>query len=780
MGVLEFFGSLVKHNITSNSITTNFSKKMDINHLLVDFNSIIHVSSRKILNDINSFLELILKNINENRSINGPAFIENFEKYKMNDIKKQINKSSSPIFIINLFRKHFTEKYLDKLIITLVINTILYIIRTYCNNSQIKTLLLAIDGVPSKGKMVEQRQRRYMGAITEEYEKKILNKYKKYLLNKNDYIYYFNKYKIKWNTNKITPGTGFMDKLVKYLKSEKIGNKIKFNRAQMQIIISDMYEIGEGEKKIVNYVNKYLTNTYDTIVIYSPDADVILLCMILPVHSIYMLRFNQQTLLYDIIDIHLLKDNISYYINNNPEYSKEKFDIGNINNDIVCISTIFGNDFVPKIETLNVKRDFQTILDAYLKTLLKLKDKNYYLIKKKDNKYYLNFTFFKNLLIYLLPQEDDFIKHNKMYNEYINFGQIMNVFNYLNIDKENIVSVFDNFRNEYNQLRNLIKNNGNFSYFETNNEFMSSLKKSLNIIIDNQVVNTTYLNNKEMIELLKKYYRTNHDFPKLNINLNTYSRSISDPYHIKMLKNLGIDDAYNKELYKFRHMLDEYNKKFNAQPLDLSSNNINNYYKKYFDIDLYTKNNTLTTDTKQLMFEYIQGILWVFNYYFNDPSYINKWYYKNERAPLIRHLLMYLESINLEQFNNIMINLDKYEVDNLNKYFNPLEQFIYVSPMTKEVIKLLPLNYQEYISSDNLDPFLKLFFINIEFIVENMWDDTIYKDIDCHNIVFFNKCLIKSINKPSKIDDKEFLKAINRVKPNEQSIKRSQVYMPNF
>lgn len=100
--------------------------------------------------------------------------------------------------------------------------------------------------------------------------------------------------------------------------------------------------------------------------------------------------------------------------------------------------------------------------------------------------------------------------------------------------------------------------------------------------------------------------------------------------------------------------------------------------------------------------------------------------------------------------------------------------------MTKEVIKLLPLNYQEYITSEKLDPFLKLFFINIEFIVDNMWNDINYKDIDCHNIVFFNKCLIKAINKPSKIEDKEFLKAINRVKQSDQSIKRSQVYIPNF
>jgi len=88
-----------------------------------------------------------------------------------------------------MFDEHFTDKVLDKLIITLVINTVLHIIRTYCENKSIETLMLAIDGVPSKGKMVEQKQRRYLGAITEEYEKKILHKYRDYLLAQPDYVY---------------------------------------------------------------------------------------------------------------------------------------------------------------------------------------------------------------------------------------------------------------------------------------------------------------------------------------------------------------------------------------------------------------------------------------------------------------------------------------------------------------------------------------------------------------------------------------------------------------
>ncbi len=78
----------------------------------------------------------------------------------------------------------------------------------------------------------------------------------------------------------------------------------------------------------------------------------------------------------------MLKSNISYYINNHPDYSKENFEIDRINRDIVSISTIFGNDFVPKIETINVKKGFQSIMDAYLKTLIELKDKGCFLVKK--------------------------------------------------------------------------------------------------------------------------------------------------------------------------------------------------------------------------------------------------------------------------------------------------------------------------------------------------------------------------------------------------------------
>lgn len=749
MGILEFFGTLIKNDITSNSIKNNYKEKMDVNHLLIDFNSIIHVSSQKIINDINTLLKDVLKNIYDNRNLN--FFLDRFNKYKL-----EIN-VSDPIEIIKIFHSHFNEKYLDKLIIADVINSILFIIKTYCHNETIKTLLLAIDGVPSKSKMIEQKQRRYLSAIVELYKLKLLKKYKEYLKQQTNYIYLATKYNIEWSRNKITPGTEFMDKLVKYLKSVSIQEKIKNNRKNLKIIISSMYEVGEGEKKIVNFVNLKLFNTEDIIMVYSPDADMILLCILLPVKNVYMLRYNQQTLVFDLINIKKLKKNINYYINEKNEYDSER-----INTDIVIMSTLFGNDFLPKIESINVKKGFQTILDAYLKTLFEL---NNYLVEGNR----LNFIFFKLIIKNLIPEEKDFIKYNDLYNKYLTLGQIKNVFNNRTITSENIVSIFTEFRNEYTKLKQTIINNGNLYYFETHTQFFDSLKKSINL---NE--NLNLLSPKQLINLLKEYYKKNKDFPRLNINLNEKSHSINDPYIKKIIKEKHYND-YEKEVYQFEHMLDNYYIKLNAEPLKLSKKDIQGYYEKYFKITVI-KDGKLTEESKKLMEDYVEGMLWVFNYYINDKTYINKWYYKHERTPLLEHILMYLDLIDDEIFNNIFNNLETYQVYDLKDYFNPIEQLIYVSPMTPNVKKLLPENYKKILNDD----FFKNYFININEITNKLWKQTISTEVDCHSIPYFNKCLIKPIDKFIEESDKEFLKNIRKRIPSEISKNRSKIVEPKY
>ncbi|AAV50791.1 unknown [Acanthamoeba polyphaga mimivirus] len=159
MGVLEFFGTLLRNDITASSIMSDYKNKLPVNHLLMDFNSIVHVASQKIISDVNSFMQNVLTNLYQNRSLNTTLLNEQFTKYKMQHIQKRINNNTDPIEITKLFNNHFDDKFMDRLIITLVISVLLSIIRTYCTNETMKTLLIAIDGVPSKGKMIEQKQR---------------------------------------------------------------------------------------------------------------------------------------------------------------------------------------------------------------------------------------------------------------------------------------------------------------------------------------------------------------------------------------------------------------------------------------------------------------------------------------------------------------------------------------------------------------------------------------------------------------------------------------------
>lgn len=784
MGVLEFFSTLVRTDFTSSAITKDFRQKLAVDHLMMDFNSIIHVASANIISEINSFMRIVLKNLYVGYPVTSTKLTESFAKYKMTKIQSKIKPGVEPNIVIDLFRNHFDDAYLDKLIIGRVIITVLHILKTYCVDQQLQTLYVAIDGVPSKQKMMEQKSRRYMGSITEVYKEKLLESYKEYLQKQPDNIYLMEKFQIRWTKGNITPGTGFMEKMSAYLNSERVQSKMKIGRPKMKIVISDMHEIAEGETKITKYVEKYISDPA-SVMIYSPDADVILLSILLPIKNIYYLQFHQQDLYYNLININTLKNNIGFYINNHPKYAKAHFDVRRINYDIVYLSTFFGNDFVPKIESINVKAGFQSIMSAYLATLLELKDKEFYLVKL--NPYRVNFTFLKLILHKLLPIEEDFIKHNDLYNKFIKIGLIKSVFDYMEISSENLVSTLNAFRTEYENLKNKIKNNQNLHYYESHDEFMSSLKKCIQIKVDGETANVTYLTNKELIALLQKNFKSTKEFPRLMINLDTYSKSITDKHQINLMKQkelkLGrVLNAYEKEFYKFEHMLDNYQTKFNATPLQLTANKIDAYYEEYFKVKLFDSKSkqTLSSEANNVMHDYLEGLLWTFSHYYSDPVYINTWYYKYERAPLLKDLSMYIDKLSREEFVEITSGLSVYQVKKFQNYWKPIEQLIYVSPMVPDIIKLLPSNYRKIVSTKHLTPFLKRYLVDIAKLVDKLWKEPISSELDCKGMSYLNKCLLKPIHKPTAEDDKHFLHDIRLVKPSETSERRNMSKMPKY
>ena len=107
-----------------------------------------------------------------------------------------------------------------------------------------KKVLIAVDGVVPMAKIRQQRVRRFKSA---------------WLRTNNS-----------WDTNAITPGTKFMEKLGTVLKS--IGSKLNW-------IISDVTEKGEGEHKIMQWLRKETIT--GPVIVYGLDADLILLSMLI-------------------------------------------------------------------------------------------------------------------------------------------------------------------------------------------------------------------------------------------------------------------------------------------------------------------------------------------------------------------------------------------------------------------------------------------------------------------------------------------------------------------
>ena len=179
-----------------------------------------------------------------------------------------------------------------------MITEVLHYIKSLVELSEAKLLYIAIDGVAPCAKMNQQRLRRYK-TVYEKVKTNEIKKQEKIELNQFD-----------WNTNAISPGTEFMDKLSLAIKTELKSNKIY---KDIKVYFSDAYNPGEGEHKILEFIK---SNTLDgNTIIYGLDADLIVLSFVSQKNNIFLLRealsFGKP--LYNKF-LYLDIDNLKYYI----------------------------------------------------------------------------------------------------------------------------------------------------------------------------------------------------------------------------------------------------------------------------------------------------------------------------------------------------------------------------------------------------------------------------------------------------------------------------------
>ena len=563
MGIDKFMNQF---NNTFNIAFYIKENKIDnISELIFDFNSIIHTS----MNDL--FLFIGDKQI---------------DKYEIDD--EMIN------IVSNNFINHIK-------------NTI---------NTNIKCLIsIFFDGVPSINKINEQKHRKFHARLYDKLGEKI---------NINTAIR--GDGKNNWNRNKISPGTDFMIKLCRYFKSYDFKDYLYKNINNVELnIISDTLEIDEAEIKIVRYIkNNYKKHNY---IIYSPDADMILLTLGFNKKNINLVRieYENDNYLYRYVNIDLLfkllYENILLYryfilnIDNPNVIEKIKLKFPNIINNInLQLLHIIYNDknYINSIIDI-IKKNKQSFIDDKI-----LKNK-YNII----NDLILLFIFFGN----------DFIP--KIHT--INLNEIeINLFLFYYIS-----AIFKLLSSHPN-----LKNDNNYHISKKLNAY-----SLLFIIKELSNIELNYINNTlPIIKLDNKKFKK-HDKPKLDMN----------DYIVKNINPLIIRDHNNK------------NKDNNFTYFTSIPDNIQYNIDKYNELIQYMSKKYNYINLDKLCMDYINSLHWIKDSYFDGK--INNWIYKSIFSPLLSQLYIVLSN-NIELFNNFTFSNDTID----QKLLNPQIQFILSFP----------------------------------------------------------------------------------------------------
>jgi 5'-3' exoribonuclease 1 len=275
-----------------------------------------------------------------------------------------------------------------------------------------KQLYIMIDGVAPRAKINQQRERRFKSHF-----------FKSLPLEKNTIENINNETpkRFDWNSNKITPGTLFMNKLINNLQIFKT----EMENDNLKIIISDSNICGEGEHKMMkiisdNHDNKFIDKK---ICIYGLDADLIMLSLInkfsdniiLLRDNTFNTKLNDCKRTYTYLNIHKLKGYICKDLRStNINLTENRISDLNLIYDYIFLCFLMGNDFLEHIPSLLIKEGgINVILKCYNIVIGKYKS-NLINIDELNNKNWnqcINLDILKDIFYHLSKSENYFFKN---------------------------------------------------------------------------------------------------------------------------------------------------------------------------------------------------------------------------------------------------------------------------------------------------------------------------------------------------------------------------------
>lgn len=688
MGIPQFQSSIKRSSFNKNNKAVHqLNNKLHAQYFYIDFNSIIYKVFQQILTDLNNILFYLLsKKLSLVANLMKKYDLENITLDKFNSID------------LDQLILHHIHLYVEHILDTMVIS------------DSVKYFYIAIDGVPTGSKLLEQQKRRYMRQIVSLYEKKLFDKH----MNNNEFDTIrveYNKHKKQWNSSKITPGSQFLDKLFLLLKSDHFVASVRGICKNLdKYYFSSQYVHSEGEMKIKRHIDQ-LDSKISDIVVYGNDSDVVIFSMIV-YNSKKTIKVIRDESVVDVVDINEFVFNIYQYIKDKTNIDRKR-----MINDIVVIFSIFGNDFIPKIISFSVSTDLVDIIDLYIE----FKQSNDYIVDYRD-KYFINKNELSKMLNLLCKYEKKHINNSYIRNNIDNFKQLTKIFN------TNVSNFTQKLNDFLTKLRNIDEHSDDTEFIRILNKLTFNIKN---------------VSGEELITLFKSNPKINLSFDEKNINSYFHQNNLKKPSLFKQ-------SEYDIEIYKLNNKLGDYKQKFNdhEQQFGKISINLDSYTLKtqtfdeavntYYSVDF-------KHDINSVVQNYMEGFYWVFDYYFNyniDNEYANIWMYKYTKAPLLKDVCNVISNFSFEP--------SKYDIKR-GDYINHYEQLMFVIPVPL-MRDIIPKDYREF----DYD------YPDVHKIVDEIWNDR-NKYVDCSGFIFINACeilfldsdVMKFITKIRKFNNKQ-------------------------
>lgn len=496
MGIDKLFSKLrmFVNNNTNPSQEETKQEKIKCRQLYFDFNSLVYETINILEKNIQyvqysySIGKLDQKSYSIIRDIlSDSSFADNnlFFNILFDPTQKDVtdpDKVKLENIDIHILYGHFNDKIYNlsnNYIINKINNYICNLIELSIDHSNLEKIFISFDGIANFAKLIEQKKRKIMRYILTGLKKKFENENKevigekrfKYMKNK----FYFDKTKLGLEGKLFSALVDYYTHNTNVNQNIPIGSNrffhfmIKKYPSIKEIKVSPITEPGEGENKIMNDI---LTSNYESCdcVIISPDSDMVILGMLTrnilfrsselatetktrqskygshrkyntrsrhpnrkntkeeKSYNIHVIKGNTKTI--SVISINDFCKAIYKYIQSRSSLilSEQR-----VINDIVFIFTIFGNDYVPCIEAINVSNDIEIIFNIYIHTLLACHNTHklgtYLTYHCYDNKYKINYDIFAIFIHILADCEMYFVKDKYMCNTYRNYKLYKKIFN---------------------------------------------------------------------------------------------------------------------------------------------------------------------------------------------------------------------------------------------------------------------------------------------------------------------------------------------------------------